>query len=158
MSRWLSQSHHGFRLLFLAGVLLLSGCATNRADFDPPTVTVQSFRAVPGDGVAPAFEIGLRVVNPNRDALKIEGLAYTIALEGRPLIAGVGKDLPAISGYSEEIITVSANASLYESLQLLGELAAEPREKLRYDLETKLDVGVFYPAIRVSQSGEIALR
>lgn len=142
----------------LAAALLLTGCMTNRADFDPPIVTVQSFRAVPGDGIAPAFEIGLRVVNPNRDALKIKGLAYSIALEGRPLLSGVGKDLPTVPGYSEEIITVSANASLYESFQLLGDLATQPKQQLRYDLETKLDVGVFHPPIRVTQSGEIALR
>ena len=124
----------------------LQGCATMRSDFEEPAVTVTSFRAVPSEGAALSFEIGLRVVNPNRDPLELQGVAYTITLEGHKLITGVGKDLPVIDGYSEGTI------------QLLGDLMNDPKDRISYDLDTKLDIGTFYPAIRVRNSGEISLQ
>jgi len=136
----------------------LQGCATMRSDFEEPAVTVTSFRAVPSEGAALSFEIGLRVVNPNRDPLELQGVAYTITLEGHKLITGVGKDLPVIDGYSEGTFTLNASASLFQAIQLLGDLMNDPKDRISYDLDTKLDIGTFYPAIRVRNSGEISLQ
>lgn len=136
----------------------LPACTSMQSDFETPTVTISSFRAVPSQSTVPDFEIGLRVINPNSAPLKLQGIAYTITLEDRELIKGVGKDLPVIEGYSEGTFTVTASMSFYEGLQLLGDLMNNPRDRIRYDLETKLDVGTFMPAIRVRDSGEISLQ
>ena len=136
----------------------LQGCASMRSDYEEPAVTVTSFNPAPSDGDALSFEIGLRVVNPNRDPLELQGVAYTITLEGHKLITGVSKDLPVIEGYSEGTFTLIASASLFEAIQLLGDLMNNPKDRISYDLETKLDVGTFYPAIRVKNSGEISLQ
>jgi LEA14-like dessication related protein len=136
----------------------IQGCASLQADYDEPVVTVTSFRAVPAEGAALSFEIGLRVVNPNSEALELQGIAYTISLEGHKLITGVGKDLPVVEGYSEETFTLQASASMFQAIQLFSDLMREPKESLQYELETKLDVGTFYPAIRVRKSGEISLQ
>jgi len=153
-----------FRVTILLASLLaaplvgLQGCASINADYEEPAVTVTSFRAVPTESAALNFEIGLRVVNPNRDPLELQGVAYTITLEGRKLITGVGKDLPVIDGYSEGAFTLNASASLFQAIQLLGDLMNDPKERIRYELDTKLDVGTFRPAIRVRNSGEISLQ
>jgi LEA14-like dessication related protein len=136
----------------------IQGCASLQPDYDEPVVTVTSFRAVPAEGAALNFEIGLRVVSPNSEALELQGIAYTISLEGHKLITGVGKDLPVLEGYSEETFTLQASASMFQTIQLVSDLMREPKESLQYDLETKLDVGTFYPAIRVRKSGEISLQ
>jgi len=136
----------------------LHGCASMNADYEEPAVTVTSFRAVPSESTALNFEIGLRVVNPNRDPLELQGVAYTITLDGHKLITGVGKDLPVIDGYSEETFTLNASASLFQAIQLLGDLMNNPKDRISYDLDTKLDVGTFRPAIRVRNSGEISLQ
>ena len=73
------------------------------------------------------------------------------------MLCGVGKDLPTIPGYREDIITVSAGASFYEVLRLMNKLTMEPKEQLSYELKTKLDVGVLYPAIRVTQQGDFSV-
>ena len=144
--------------LLAAPLIVLQGCASMNADYEEPAVTVTSFRAVPTESAALNFEIGLRVVNPNRDPLELQGVAYTITLEGHKLITGVGKDLPAIEGYSEGEFTLNASASLFQAIQLLGDLMNDPKDRIRYDLDTKLDVGTFRPAIRVRNSGEISLQ
>lgn len=143
--------------LLCSALIVVSGCATLDSDYETPTVTINSFRSLPSTQGTPSFEIGLRVVNPNREALELQGIAYTISLEGRELITGVGKDLPVIEGYSEGTFTVTASASLYEGIRLLTDLMSSPRDTLRYEVSTKLDVGAFRPAIRVKDAGELML-
>ena len=101
-----------YSLLACLFIAVLPGCTSLDSDFETPTVTINSFRAVPSDSGAPSFEIGLRVINPNREALELQGVAYTISLEGRELVTGVGKDLPVIPAYSEGIFTVTASAKV----------------------------------------------
>jgi len=153
------RSGTGQRYSLLACLLIavLSGCTSLDRDFETPTVTIDSFRAIPSDAGAPSFEIGLRVVNPNSQALELQGVAYTISLEGRQLVTGVGKDLPVIPGYSEGFFTVTASASLFQGFRLITDLMSTPKDKLSYEVSTKLDVGTFRPAIRVKDSGEISL-
>lgn len=149
-----------YRLSRLAIVLalVLTGCTSLQQDLEPPTVTVAGFRPVAGNGGALNFEIDLHIVNPNRQDLNIDGLVYTISLEGKKLVTGVGKDLPTIEGYSEADITVTATAGMLEVFQVLGGLMASPKDTVSYDLETKLDVGTFTPPIEVQKSGVITLQ
>lgn len=42
----------------------------------------------------PRFEIVLHITNPNRDPLELEGISYTIHLEGNKVMSGVANDLP----------------------------------------------------------------
>ena len=136
----------------------LGACTGLRPGFETPTVTVSSFRPLPGEGAVPRFEIGLHIVNPNRDALELQGLAYTISLEGRELVKGVDNDLPVIEGYGEGDVKLVATPNLLGGIRLFTDLMATPRESFSYALEAKLDVGAFTPTIRVRDEGEIALR
>lgn len=147
----------GYSLLASLLLAVLPGCTSLDSDFETPTVTINSFRAVPSESGAPSFEIELRVINPNREALELQGVAYTIELEGRKLVTGVGKDLPVIPAYSEGVFTVTASASLFQGLRLITDLMNSPKATLSYEVSTKLDVGTFRPAIRVKDAGEISL-
>lgn len=140
----------------LAAGLLMS-CATLDPDFEKPTVTLSSFRALPSEGMAPAFEIGLRIINPNRQALRLEGVVYTIAIEGHELVKGVGKDFPLIEGYSEETITLTASANLLAGIRFIGDMMQSNGESLEYEFEAKLDTGGIRPSLRVSERGEFNL-
>ena len=148
-----------YRLSFIIVVgLALSACASMRPGFETPTVNVSSFRALPSESGMPKFEIGLHVINPNSEALTLKGVAYTVSVEGRELIKGVGNDLPVIDGYGEGEFTVTATASLFEGAMLLKDLLNKPQDALSYAFEAKLDVGTFIPAIRVKDEGEFSLQ
>ena len=138
-------------------IISLSGCSTLRPDFEKPTVTISSFKPVFTDSAIPSFEIGLRVVNPGSVPLKLRGVSYSINLAGRKLITGAGKDLPVIEGYSEGTFTLTASASLLEGLRLFNELINSSNTDIPYEVETKLDVGAFMPAIRVREAGTVSL-
>jgi LEA14-like dessication related protein len=148
------------RYLMIAGVaaaVLLAGCTGMRPGYETPTVTVKSVRAIPSEGMFPEFEIDLHVINPNREALKLAGVSYTVSLEGHELIRGVGNDLPVIEGYGEGDFTLNASADLFAGVGLIRDLMTSQKDTLSYSFEAKLDPGALRPSIRVRDSGEVSL-
>jgi LEA14-like dessication related protein len=136
--------------------LLLQACTGMRPGYETPTVTVNSFRALPSDGALPNFEIGLEVVNPNREALKLEGISYTVSLEGHDIINGVGNNLPVIEPYGTGQVMVTAAANLFAGIGLLRDMMSGQNSDFDYVFEAKLDLGGFSPSIRVKESGTLA--
>ena len=136
--------------------ILLTGCATLDPDYEEPVVSLVSFKALPSEGMTPAFETVLRVMNPNNEPLDIAGVVYTISLNGHDLVKSVGKDFPVIEGYSEETLTLTGSANLLSGLRLFGDLMRDSSiESIPYEFNAKLDLGGLYPSIRVSEAGEL---
>jgi len=148
------------RQLVLLGlvVVLLFGCATLSPDFEQPSVIVSSFRVLPTNSVVPKFEIGLHVVNPNRDPLKLVGMAYNVELEGHRILTGVASDLPVIAAYGEGDVLLQASPDLFSTISLFTDLMNQPREKFQFNFVARLDVGRFLPKIKVEKTGEINLK
>ena len=157
----MSDSSHGsvfLRLaIMIAATVLIGACNSLGGGYEKPTVTVSSFRALPSEGIMPNFEIGLRVINPNREALNLIGMSYTISLDGHELIKGVGNDLPVVEGYGEGTFTVTAATNLLAGVRLVNDLMNKPSDTFEYRFDAKLDVGRFSRAIRVRESGNISL-
>jgi LEA14-like dessication related protein len=151
-------SYKLYRLTFyILGVVLLGSCATLQSEFKEPSVSVTSFRALPSRGMAPRFEIGLHVSNPNRVALALEGLSYSVNIEGRQLLTGVANDLPVIEGYGEGDITLLATADLFNSISLISDLMRQPRDTFNYEINANLDLGGIYPNIPIQKQGQVSL-
>ncbi len=144
--------------VFMIATSLLQGCSGLRPGYEKPTVTVNSFRALPSDGALPNFEIGLHVINPNREALNVRGMSYTVRVAGHELIKGVANDLPVIEAYGEGDIKVTAAANLFAGVRLVTDLMRGTQDSFDYDLEAKLDVGRFLPPLTIRDSGQISLR
>jgi len=145
--------------LILVTATSLSGCAGMGSDYETPSVSVQSFRPIANanGGGLPTFEILLLVVNPNLEPLELAGISYTISLEGRDLIKGVGNDLPVIEGYGEGSFTVTAGFNVIAGIQLFRSLMKKDNDSFDYSFEAKLDPGPYRRKIRVSDSGSISL-
>jgi len=144
-------------IVVLLMTMALSACATLSPDYEEPTVTLSSFKALPSEGMIPAFEIGLRIINPNSQALNLEGIVYTVSLEGYELIKGVGKDFPVIEGYSEGTVKLTAAANLLTGIRFITEMMQSGGGLVEYEFKAKLDIGGLYPSIRVKESGNIHL-
>jgi len=137
---------------------IATGCAGMSPGFETPTVNVTGFRTLPGSGALPNFEIRLQVINPNRQALELRGISYTVSLEGHELIKGVANELPVIDAYGEGEITLQASANLVAGVRLINEMMRSPKDSFDYAMEVKLDPASFGRTIRVRDSGQIALR
>lgn len=147
--------------LAISLLLVLTACAGLNPNYETPVVNVQSFRALPGDGSGvpglPTFEIGLQVLNPNPEPLNLEGVFYTISLEGQKLLSGVANELPVIEGYGEGTVKLTASVSILGGMRLIQQLMAQPQDRVEYEFSARLDPKGFSRTIRVEESGEISL-
>lgn len=138
---------------------LLSGCAgITNSHFEQPVVSLSSFRMVPQQTVSPKFEIGLHIINPNRQALSFEGIFYTVTIEGYDVLAGVSNDLPTVDPYGEADITIDASVDLVKSIRLISSLMQQPRDRFKYSFKAKLDPGGLNPRITIQEDGEFDLQ
>ena len=145
-------------IVSLLCLLALTGCATLTADLDPPTVTVENVESLPGSGSTPRFLITLRITNPNKQALDIVGVSYSLALLNKEVISGVSNEVPRIEAYSEETVKLEAGIRLFELLRLLAGLGLEKTDELDYKFQAKIDFEGFMPTQRVEEAGVISLK
>ena len=145
------------RLLLLSILCLAVACAPLLPTFETPTVSVSSFRVLPGNSIVPTFEIGLHVANPNRLPLKLAGLSYNVELEGYRILSGVSNQLPVIAAYGEGDVLLQAQPDLLNTIGLFTRLMNRPQDNFSYNLEALLDVGGLIPKIRVSKEGSLSL-
>jgi len=134
-------------------LLLLGGCATLSPGFEEPTLQVNSIRLKHSNSLAPEFEISLRVTNPNRGDLSIDGMTYTLNLAGNKVVSGAANDLPTIPAYGEADVKIMATLSLLGGFKLLNDLMNQYQESVGYEIIVRLDVGKFYPRITIQKEG-----
>ena len=145
-------------LIVLVVLLMLSSCASIMPEVDPPKVTLESFKSVPGEGGAPRFEIKLRIVNPNKQSLDIAGISYSVEIFDKELISGVTNEVPLVEAYTEEVVTLEAGLQLFQLVRLLAGLGQEPTDTLDYRFSAKIDFKGFVPTQRIEDSGSIKLQ
>ena len=143
--------------LLCCSLLLLQACASIDPDYEEPTVTISSFKALPSEGGMPNFEIGLHVINPNSTPFRLEGVVYTVSIQGHDVVKGVGKDFPVLEGYSEQTIKLTASANLFAGVRLVMDMMNSPNKDLEYEFEAKLDTGGFGRSIRVKETGSFRM-
>jgi LEA14-like dessication related protein len=141
------------RLIMVCAVLLFAGCASLSPDFEEPSLQINSVRLINFDGITPQFEIDLHIVNPNRDALDLKGLSYTLDLAGNQVVSGATSNLPVVAAYGEADFKIDASVSLLDGLQLMSKLMNEYQENITYEFNAKLDLGSFYPTIPITREG-----
>lgn len=141
----------------LVASTLLTACASFTPDFDPPRVTLESFKALPTEGTAPRFEMKLRIANPNTQSLDIAGISYSVDILGRELLTGVTNEVPVIEGYAEEVVTLQAGLQLFELIRLVTGLAAEQASHIDYRFRAKIDFNGLMPTQRIEETGTIDL-
>ena len=137
----------------LSLLIVLTGCAALSPSFEAPSLQVNSIKLKKSNSLASEFEIALRVTNPNRDDLNIDGMTYTLSLAGNEIVSGAANDLPTIPAYGEAEVKIMATLSLLGGLKLLNDLANNNQDSVTYELITRLDVGKFYPMITIKRDG-----
>ncbi|ACN14363.1 hypothetical protein HRM2_12510 [Desulforapulum autotrophicum HRM2] len=146
-------------LLVSLFLVFINGCAALQPGYETPVVTISSFEAIPAQGMVPQFQIGLHIVNPNRSALNLKGVSYTISLEGHQLMTGVSNQLPKIEPYGEGDVVLNATVSLFNGILFLKDLVGnQQRKEIAYTLKAKLDAGNLHPLIRVTQKGSLSFK
>lgn len=143
------------RLLIFLVVISLTACASFWSSYEKPQVNITSFSLAPqSQSATPTFLIGLQVINPNRRDLPLQGMSYSLEVDGQRILSGAEPDLPRIPGYGTADITIQASPDLLGSARLLNQLLSGQRDKLDYRFKARLDVGSLLPFITIEEEGE----
>ncbi|MDO6764272.1 LEA type 2 family protein [Agarivorans sp. 1_MG-2023] len=144
------------KILILSSSFWLIACSSMVPN-DPPKVNLVSVIPTSGDSMTPSFDINLRVVNPNKQALSLAGAVYTLELNGHEVVTGATSDLPEVPGYGEANFTLPAQANLIATFRLLGSLVQLKSPELDYKVDVKLDIGSLWPAVNLTEKGTFKL-
>lgn len=118
--------HAGIALAALA----FAGCSTLR--MKQPTVTLADVEIQEFGLLEQRMGFRLRVLNPNRRELTIDGVSFEIEVNGREFAKGVSNKSVTVSGLSEGMLDLSAVTTLGDMLRQLGELARNGRDSVEY--------------------------
>jgi hypothetical protein len=92
--------------VILAVAALLAGCAGLGQLDKPPRVTLAGLEPVQVELLEQRFVAVLRVQNPNPVALPIDGLEYTLAINGSDFAEGVSSQRITVPAYGEKTLEV----------------------------------------------------
>lgn len=144
--------------LLLVLPILLASCTGVIPGYEKPQVTIMSFTLAPGStSVAPRFNIGVRVVNPNRIALPLRGMSYSVEIEGNRVLNGAAPDLPTVAAYDSADFVIEAAPDLLGGARLLSGLLSHQKNSLDYTFRARIDAGGLMSYINVEESGSFAL-
>jgi len=137
------------------------GCAWLNPNFESPQVTLESLELLEQRGLSQRFRIGLRLLNPNSRTLSVNGMSYTLSLNGFKLISGVSNRIPDLLAYGETRVFLQAGTDLFEALRLLRSLTAQSQDplhySLHYQLNAKLDLKGLAPTLNIRRMGTVDL-
>jgi len=89
---------------------------------ESPSVNLAGIRVQEIRGFETVFQIDLRVFNPNKAPLAIQGIDCDLSLNDRHLAKGVANPQEEIPAYGSEIVTVMVYASMLDMVDVARRL------------------------------------
>jgi LEA14-like dessication related protein len=133
--------------------LLVAACAGVRG-MEPPEVSLVGLEVLPGGSLEQRFAVELRVLNPNERELHVDGIDFTLEVNGSRLTRGVSSQEVAVPRLGEALLTVTATTTVFDLLrQALN--ATEARE-LTYEIHGRVFVANSPASLPFSRSGRVA--
>ena len=161
------QRAHIFSLLLLLSTLSLSllfgACASMRAGWEQPTVTVTDLRTGEVKALEAIFILELRIMNPNDFPLDIRGLNCDLKIDGKRFASGLSDARQEIPAFGTATIPVTIYASMFEMVTSVIRILQNTEQHngnmgpLRYELAGKIRMGGSYGSVPFESKGELDL-
>ena len=124
-------------VISLIGVML-AGCAGLGKPLEPPRISLADIRVVEFTGLETAFQVKLRVLNPNDMDLTVKGMDVDIEINGQTFASGVSNTPVKIPSFGTELVTVAVYSSVIKMFKSVYGLHGS--EELHYRMKGKLRV------------------
>lgn len=122
----------------------LSGCAGLTYHADPLNVTLTNIQLLDAQLLEQEYLLTLRVQNTNDSPLVINGLSYTLDINGNEFAKGVNNQQNHILPFSEKLIQVSLISSTFNAIKQLKILNNKSKPSFSYRLKGKVSLGARY--------------
>ena len=126
--------------------VMAAGCAGIQKDIKGPRVTLVHIEVEEAKALETAFQIELRVFNPNDVPLKVKGLECDLDLNGKPFATGIKKVDATIDAFGTDTISVVVYSSVLDTVsRIIGLIQHVQKKKkienLKYEIKGKLHIG-----------------
>lgn len=101
---------------------LLLGCQT-ATDIQPPRVSLVDIRMLPGGLLEQRFQLDLRITNPNNFDVPLDGLSFTLALNGAAFADGVSNRAVIVPRLGDVVVPIDSRTSLLHVVEQVMALA-----------------------------------
>jgi len=136
---------------------LLAGCASTGSFEHSPRVTLVHLEPVQIRLLEQRYLATIRVQNPNPVALPIDGLEYTVRVNGSEFANGVSRQRVTVPARGEKTLQVGLRSTTLKLLEQVRRFA-EAGGALRYAIRGTLGVEGLANGIPFDHDGEIDLR
>jgi len=142
------------RILFLALVLLGTGC-TGLRNLEPPEVVLTAIRPLDTSTLfEQRFEVGLRIYNPNNRDLDIDGIDFELDVNGQRLARAAGANEFLLPRLGEAETTVVVSTSLISVARQL--MTLQQSQALNYRISGRVHLGsAFGISLPFEKSGQL---
>ena len=165
------MNHHAPQLFIWSLIIALclaltAGCAGTWRYTKTPKVSLTDIQIQEIKTLETAFQIELRVLNPNDIPLEVSGMECELKIDGKDFAAGVTGDHHVIPAYGSTIIPVTVYASVLDmvssviSLVQGSSVKTNKPESLRYELSGHIRLGgknVMEKTVPFNTKGELSL-
>lgn len=148
----------GFTGLALVLALAAAGCAGLYRYADPPRVALAGIRLLDLTLFEQRYLLALRIQNPNRFELPIEGMSYTLDVNGSEFAHGVNNRKTTIPAFGEQLLEVSVVTDLLGTVKQLQRWEGQRPQKLDYRLKGRIQIASTPVSLPFEYSGKISLQ
>jgi LEA14-like dessication related protein len=145
------------RLVAVAWLLLVAGCAALSALDTPPRVSLVALEPVHMELFEQRFRARLRIQNPNDRPLGVRGMDYSLEINGHTFADGVHAKAFSVPPYGEAVVDVALTSNLARVFEQFRALQGRSRPLFRYALRGGISLDGVIGKVGFSTEGEIDL-
>ena len=139
----------------LATVIWLVGCAGLETQVEPPRISLAHLKVVDVQIFEQRFGLTLRIQNPNRNELTVEGISIKLEVNDETLAHGVGKQEVKVPGFGEALLDVEVVSTLFKMVEQLTSMEQRSGEPLDYRISGRITVQESLRGIPFEHSGRL---
>jgi LEA14-like dessication related protein len=111
----------------LSVFVLLAGCATMGPSLEPPRISLVNIVQQPSNGMETAFQLELRLINPNDVAISLKGMDCRLEINDSTIASGVANEAAELPALGTLVYPVTAYASASDFIFLMVRLMASSK-------------------------------
>jgi LEA14-like dessication related protein len=125
-------------------LLSMGGCASLRPSLEAPRISLVNMTQLPSEGMETAFQLELRLINPNDVPLNLKGVDCRLDINDSTIAAGVAGEIAEVPALGTLVYPVTIYASASDFIILMVRLMAESRQAPEdFELNYRLKGRVF---------------
>ena len=143
-------------ILLLYCTATLTACSLFGGYQETLRVSLVSIQPIEMGLLEQRYGLQLRILNPNDKEIPVEGLSYSIEINGHEFAYGVSRQPVTIPPFSEALLDVEVVSNLLNIMQQFQEISGESSNSLKYRLRGKISLAKSLAKLPFNVEGELS--